>query len=288
MHYMPHAEEDPALRASPRSTWEIVRRVGVYLRPYRLLALGNIGCAIISLAFSFAFPQLTRMIIDDVTRADTRGYLWLIAALAAAFLLRDAFNILRLLVNNFFEQNVIFDIRRDVFARLQRLPVGYFDQRASGDLMTRVVEDVNSVERVLIDGTEQVTVCVVSVAGVLAILFCKNPGLAAVALVPIPILMGGTLAYTMTAHRRYRAQRRAASAMNALLMDNLQGIRQIKAFGRQDHEDARFAKRADDLRKGTLGVMRVWAVYSPAMTFAASLGTALVLWFGGSLVVSAS
>jgi ATP-binding cassette subfamily B protein len=90
----------------------------------------------------------------------------------------------------------------------------------------------------------------------------------------------------MTAHRRYRAQRLASSAMNALLMDNLQGVRQIKAFAREDHEDERFAKRADDLRTGTLSVMRVWAMYSPAMSFAAALGIGLVLWYGGAQVIA--
>lgn len=274
--------EDPTHRATSRSTLEIVRRVAVYLRPYRRLAAANIGCALVSTGFSLAFPQLVQVIIDDVIDGKTIGYLWLIAGLAAAFLLRDAFNGLRICVNNVFEQNVIYDMRRAVFAHLQRLPVGYFDQRASGDLMTRVVEDVNALERVLIDGTEQGTVALVSVVGVLTILFYKNPTLAVIALVPIPLLIGGTMWYTLTAHSRYRAQRQAASAMNALLMDNLQGIRQIKAFGRQQHEDERFAQRADDLRRGTLGVMRVWGVYSPAMTFANSLGVVLVLWFGAA------
>jgi ATP-binding cassette subfamily B protein len=69
-------------------------------------------------------------------------------------------------------------------------------------------------------------------------------------------------------------------------MDNLQGVRQIKAFAREPHEDSRFAERADDLREGTLGVMRVWAMYSPAMSFASALGIGLVLWFGGSQVMS--
>ena len=88
----------------------------------------------------------------------------------------------------------------------------------------------------------------------------------------------------LTAHRRYRAQRQAASAMNALLMDNLQGVRQIKSFGREAHEDARFAERADDLRRSTLDIMRVWALYSPAMGFAAAFGMALILWVGGGEV----
>jgi len=274
------------LNARSRSTLEVVRRVAVYLRPYRALALGNIACALGSLAFSLAFPQLVQWVIDDIIHGTTTRYAWLAAGLAGAFFMRDLLNGIRIWVNNFFEQNVIYDMRRDVFKHLQRMPVGYFDQRASGDLMTRVVEDVNAVERVLIDGTEQGTVASLSVIGVLIILFYKNPVLAWMALAPIPILAGGTLCYTLTAHRRYRAQRRAASAMNAFLMDGLQGIRQIKAFGRQEHEDERFDRRADDLRRGTLGVMRVWAVYSPAMTFAASLGIALVLWLGGSLVAA--
>ena len=196
---------------------------------------------LISLACGLAFPRLVQVIIDDVVRGQRSGYALPAICLAGAFLLRDLFNSLRIIIDNVFEQNVIFDMRRDVFARLQRLPVGYFDQRASGDFMTRVIEDVNSVERVLIDGTEQGTVALLSVAAVLVILFCKNATLAAIALAPVPLLVAGVLWYTLTAHRRYRAQRRASSAMNAFLMDSLQGVRQIKSFGRQQHEDDRFA-----------------------------------------------
>ncbi len=277
--------EDTGLETRRRSTREIIRRVSPFLWPYRWLALANIGCAILSLAFAFAFPRLTQFIIDDIIGRQERELLLpVIGALFLAFLLRDLFTSLRIRINNVFEQNVIYDLRRAVYAQLQRLPVDYFDARASGDLMTRVIEDVNSVERVLIDGTEQGTVAILSVCGVLAILFTTQPTLAAIALAPLPVLVAGALWYTLTAHRRYRAQRRAASAMNALLMDNLQGVRQIKAFVREHHEDHRFAERADDLRRGTLGVMLAWANYSPAMSFAAALGTVLVLWQGGAQV----
>jgi len=284
----PHlnANADPTFTAKARSTWEIIRRVSVYLRPYKAMAFGTVACAVLSLAFSFAFPKLTQFVIDDVIAKQRPDLLTpAVLGLIGAFLLRDLFNNLRIRINNTLEQNVIYDMRREVYARLQRLPVNYFEPRASGDLMTRVIEDVNSVERVLIDGTEQGTVALLSVVGVLVILFWTNPLLAAVALVPIPLLTGGALWYTLSAHRRYRKQREAASALNALLMDNLQGIRQIKAYGHQEHEDHRFAERAAALRKGTLSVMRVWANYSPAMSFAAALGSALVLWIGGGLVL---
>jgi ATP-binding cassette subfamily B protein len=279
--------EEEVSAAKKRSTWEIVRRVSVYLRPYKGMALATIGFAILSLAFSFVYPQLTKFVIDEVLgkkRAELLAPAML--GLIGAFALRDLFNSLRIRINNTFEQNVIYDIRREVYARLQRLPVGYFDQRASGDLMTRVLEDVNSMERVLIDGTEQGTVAVLSIIGVLTILIMTNPSLAAISLIPLPLLATGAILYTTTAHGRYRAQRVASSAMNALLMDNLQGVRQIKAFAREKHEDDRFARRADDLREGTLGVMRAWAMYSPAMSFAGALGAALVFWFGGRDVLA--
>ena len=89
----------------------------------------------LSLLASFAFPKLTAYAIDEVIRQGRTELLMpVMLGLIGAFLLRDLFNSLRILINNHFEQNVIFDMRRDVYARLQRLPVGYFDQRASGDL----------------------------------------------------------------------------------------------------------------------------------------------------------
>ncbi len=285
MHHLAYA--DPTFVARARSTREILKRVAGYLWPYKWMAVGTVGCALLSLAFALAYPKLTQYVIDDVIRQKRIDLLTpIMLGLLGAFLLRDVFNSLRIRINNTFEQNVIYDMRREVYARLQRLPVSYFDQRASGDLMTRVIEDVNAVERVLIDGTEQGSVAVLGIVGVTAIMFATNAKLAAVALVPLPLLTGGALWYTFTAHRRYRAQRRAASAMNALLMDNLQGVRQIKAFGREAAEDGRFAERADDLRKSTLGIMRVWAAYSPAMSFAGALGMALVLWVGGRQVLA--
>ncbi len=285
-HGAPSTEADPTFSAKSRSTWEVVRRVAIYLRPYKLASVATVACTVLSLLASFAFPKLTAYAIDDVIRQGrTEQLTAVMLGLIGAFLLRDLFSGLRILVNNHFEQNVIFDMRREVYARLQRLPVGYFDQRASGDLMTRVIEDVNSVERVLIDGTEQGVVALVGVLGVGAILIYSNPWLALVAMSPIPVLALGALWYTLTAHRRYRRQREASSAMNALLMDNLQGVRQIKAFGREAHEDQRFSERADALRRGTLGIMRVWAIYSPVMSFAGAIGFALVLWVGGRQVI---
>ena len=277
---------DPSLQVRSRSTWEVVRRIARFLRPYPWLVAGTIGCALGSLAGSFAYPMLTQWLVDRVIGGHRADQLpWAAGGLLAAFLVRDLANSLRIRLNNTLEQNVILDIRRELYARLQRLPVSWFDQRTSGDLATRVLEDVNAVERLLIDGTEQGTVALLSLVGGLVVLFLSHAHLACIALLPIPFLVGGVIWYTRTAHRRYRAQRQASAAMNSLLMDNLQGVRQVKSVAREDFEDQRFAERADALRQGSLTVMKVWAGYSPSMSFIAALGTVAVLVAGGRMVL---
>ncbi len=289
VQYLAHVHGDAkgAFAVRPRTTGEIIRRVAGYLRPYPLLASGTIVCALLGQLATFAYPKLTRFVMDDVIGSGRKEQLGgAILGLLAAFALRDAFNSLRIRLNNRFEQNVIFDIRCQVYGRLQQLAPSWFDHRATGDLMTRVIEDVGAMERLLIDGTEQGVVAVLGVLGVATLLFLNDPALAAVALIPVPLLVAGGVWYTRTAASRYRARSQASSAMNALLMDNLQGIRQIKLFGREAHEDSRFAQRADALRKGTLTVMKAWAGYNPAMQFASALGTVLVLWLGGRKVIA--
>src|SRR5205085_3557746 len=286
-HHHSKTKADPTFSAKSRSTWEILRRVAAYLRPYKLMAAATIGCALFSMAFSLAYPKLTQFVIDEVIgnkRVDLLTPMML--GLLGAFLLRDLFNSLRIRINNTFEQNVIYDMRREVYACLQRLPVNYFDQRASGDLMTRVIEEVNAVERVLIDGTEQGSVALLGILAVTTIMFATNPTLAWVALIPLPILTAGALWYTLTAHRRYRLQRQAASAMNSLLHDNLAGIRQIKSYVREADEHTRFNSVSDRVRQATLILMRVWALYSPSMVLVGSLGIVLTVWFGARMVLA--
>ena len=146
--------------------------------------------------------------------------------------------------------------------------------------MTRILEDVSSVERVLIDGIEKGTVAVLQIVVVVVGMFYLSTKLALVALAPVPFLAGGALCYTLTTHRRYQLHRRAASAMNSLLHDNLSGIRQIKSFVREPEEDRRFSEESEELRRASLVVTRVWALYHSSMYLFGSLGVLLVVGVG--------
>jgi ATP-binding cassette, subfamily B, bacterial len=266
-----------------------VWRVFAYLKRYPGLAAGTLACAILGTLMVIVFPSVTKSIIDDVVRANRPDKLLPLIVLATvAFLVQHVFNSLRIILNNTFEQKVIFDLRSDLYSHIQLLPLRWFDNRATGDLMTRVIEDVNSVERVLIDGIEQGVVAVLQIIIVVAVMFYLNPTLALLALVPLPLLIAGALGYTLTAHRRYRLQRRAASNINALLHDNLAGIRQIKSFAREREEHGRFNRASDQLRHATLVVMRTWAIYSPSMSMFEAIGALLVLGFGSHAVLTGS
>ena len=266
-----------------------VWRVFAYLKRYPWLAAGTLTCAIFGTLMVIVFPSVTKWIIEDVVRANRPDKLLPLILLAAvAFVVQHVFNSLRIILNNTFEQKVIFDLRSDLYSHIQLLPLRWFDNRATGDLMTRVIEDVNSVERVLIDGIEQGVVAVLQIVIVVAVMFYWNAKLALLALVPLPLLIAGALAYTLTAHRRYRLQRRAASNINALLHDNLAGVRQIKSFAREREEHARFNRASDQLRHATLVVMRTWAIYSPSMSMFEAIGALLVLGFGSHDVLTGS
>ena len=258
-----------------------VWRVFAYLKRYPLLAIGTLSCAIAGTLMVVVFPAVTKLVIDEVLvkgRSERLAPLVLTAALA--FVLQHGLNAIRIILNNTFEQKVIFDLRSDLYSHIQMLPLRWFDNRATGDLMTRILEDVNSVERMLIDGVEQGLVALLQVVIVLGMMFYVSTSLTLVGLVPAPFLAGGALWYTLTAHRRYRLQRRASSAMNSLLHDNLAGIRQIKSFVREREEHTRFNSVSDQLRHATLVVMRVWAIYHPSMYLIGSLGIVLVVWVG--------
>lgn len=256
-------------------------RVFAYLRRYPFMASAQLFCAITGTLMVVVFPAVTREVLDVVVPKAQWERLTPLALMAlAAYFAQHLFNSLRIQLNNTFEQKVIFDLRSDIYQRLQTLPLRWFDNRPTGDIMTTVSEDIPSVERVLIDGIEQGLVAVLQILVVGVFMFRADVELAMYALIPIPFLAIGAASYTATSKDRHRAVRKASSAMNSLLHDNVAGMRQIKAYAMEREEHARFNSVSEALKKATLHVMRIWAIYRPSMHFLSSVGMVLVLWIG--------
>ncbi len=263
-----------------------VFRVVTYLKRYPALAISQLTCAVLMTVLVIVFPEVTKEVTGEVIPQRDFDRLLPLALIAlGTFFATNLFNALRIILNNTFEQKVIFDIRSDLYRKIQRLPMRWFDNKRTGDIMTRVTEDVTAMERVLIDGIEQGVVALLQVLVVGAYLFIKDPQLAGVAMIPMPFLLFGAWAYTRFAPERHRRVRRATSSMNSLLHDNIDGIQQIKAFTREESELASFNESSNAVRLATLKLMRAWAAYNPSMEFFRNLGYALVIAFGAYWVM---
>jgi ABC-type multidrug transport system fused ATPase/permease subunit len=265
-----------------------VLRVFSYLRRYPGLASAQFFCATLMAVSVIFFPKIAQIVIDDIVPDPDRHpelLMWILLA-AGSYFIKDGLNCARIFVNNHFEQNVIFDIRSDLYRKIQRLPLNWFDSRRTGDIMTRVVEDVTSMERVLIDGIELGLVALIQLIAVGIVMYLTDFEVALWATLPIPILVVGAWIYSKDARHRHKAERNATSALNSLLHDNIAGIRQIKSYAAEPEEHANFNRLSDKVRKATLYLMKWWAFYNPSMSFASMLGYVLVLGFGAQAIIA--
>ena len=226
-------------------------------------------------------PWLIKIVIDDVIQAHRPELLgWAVAGLVGVYALRNSFASLRIRLNNTLEQRVVCDLRNQVFAALQRLSISYFENRSSGEIMSRVTNDTEHMERIFVDGLEGMLTAGLTLAGITTMLFMLNWKLAVLSLLPIPILIISASLFTKRVHHYYHDVRRHAAELNAYLHDALSGIRETMGFNRQAYEQDRFDTRSRRYSESNLDVMRLWSLYSPGMMFIGSLGTVLILWYG--------
>lgn len=260
-------------------------RVLQYLRPYRLLACTTLSSAIAATVMDLVPPWLIKIVIDDVIQAHRPELLgWVVAGLIGAYALKNSFASLRIRLNNTLEQRVVCDLRNQVFAALQRLSISYFENRSSGEIMSRVTNDTEHMERIFVDGLEGMLTAVLTLVGIIVMLFALNWKLALLSLIPVPVLILSATAFTRRVHRYYHDIRRDAAELNAYLHDALSGIRETTGFNRQAYEQARFDARSRRYSGSNLDAMRLWSFYSPGMMFIGSIGTVLILWYGAGEV----
>jgi ABC-type multidrug transport system fused ATPase/permease subunit len=261
-------------------------RVLHYLSPHRSLVVGTFLFAGLATAFELIPPWLIKVIIDDVIQAgQTELLAWVFLGLCAAYVLRGLCGSMRIRLNNGLEQQVVHDLHVQVFSALQRLSISFYENRPTGEIMSRVLNDTEHMQRIFVDGLEEIITAGLTLIGIMIMLFALNWKLALLALVPIPLLVVGAALFTKRVHGHYRVIRKGAAELNALLQDMLAGIRETMGFNRQPYEQERFDRKSDRCRQDTLKAMYLWSYYSPGMMLIGSLGGAMVLWFGTAEVL---
>jgi ABC-type multidrug transport system fused ATPase/permease subunit len=244
----------------------------------------TIGLAIASTLFMMVIPLVTRYVVNEVLpEKELSNLWWAVGAIAGCFFFRELFNSMRIRVNNTLEQKVLIDLRRDLHDKLMELPIGYFDSRKSGDIASRVIEDVQSVERVILDGTEQGSTALLTIIGTASVLFYFEPTLATLMILPIPIMLVMSRFHFKAQSKNWRKVRTSAGELNSLLIEDIQGNRLINSFALKNQEKKRFEQRSLELRDYTLKSMFRWSIHGPATNFVVSLGTVSVVGYGGFL-----
>ena len=181
--------------------------------------------------------------------------------------------------------NVVADVRADIYKHLQRLSLRFYEDKQTGQLMSRMVNDSDLLEHLIAHAIPDVLVNVLMLIGVTAVLLSMSWRLALLSMLPIPLIvlaMRGLSKYVRPAFRERQAE---LGELNAALNDNLSGIREIKAFTREDIEAARIWDHIARYRDSMLRALRLMAMFHPFVEFASSLGTIVLIYFGGRIVL---
>ncbi|MGH7258216.1 MAG: ABC transporter ATP-binding protein [Nitrospiraceae bacterium] len=262
-------------------------RVVSYLKPYQGLALVTLLFAALATGLELIPPYFLKVVIDDVIEAHRPDLLpWVLGALAASYLLRTVCSSLRVRFNNSLEQQAVHTLRTEVFAALQRLSLSYFENRSTGEIMTRVTSDTEHVERIFVDGLEGLLTASLTLAGITITLFLLNWKLALLSMLPIPLLIVSASWFTKRVHGYYHDIRKNGASLNAYLQDALSGIKETIGFNQHDYEQSRFERLSQEYSTSNLRAMYLWSIYWPGMVFIGSLGTLLIIWYGAAEVLA--
>lgn len=262
-------------------------RIFLYTGRYRWRALTTFLLAVACTALVLVLPGVTKIFADEVIPGSQLDRIVPLAALAiGAIAVRQVLFTIRSLFNNAFEQRVVHDLRRQLYDKIQRLPMRWFDNQPTGDIMTRLASDVPAMERVIIEGIDQGLSGLLQFAVVFAYLCTQHAGLALLTVAPLPLVAIATMIYQKFAEPRYKAASEAGSELNSLLHDNIAGIRQIKTYTVEPQELERFDDRSRKVRRTHMNVVKANAAIWPFVSLVAESGIVLTIAFGAYWVVS--
>jgi len=266
---------------------KVISRVGKYLFRHKALFLITLLLACTMTVLSVLAPSVIQQVLDHALGTgigDGSILLQGVSLIAGIFFVKELLNCLRIRVNNKLEQKVIFHLRQDLHKQLLKLPINFYDSRKSGDISSRVIEDVQGVERAILDGTEQGAVAILTILGVTVMMFAQEPKLAFCVFIPLPILVVMAIQYAKVSKKNWRAVRDKSGELSSLLVEDIQGNRLIQSFGLQAREKKRFAKIARSLEALSLRAMYRWAIQGPGASFTSSLGVLGVIGMGAYLL----
>lgn len=273
----------------------LVRRLWVYVHPYRALFLGALGLALATVVVDLISPLLTQLAVDRfidpvggarLSAADRANGVFLlamayVAVLTVGFVLRYAEEF----VVSVLGQRVMYDLRSAMFDHLQRLSLSFFDHNPVGRLMTRITNDVDSLNDLFTSGAVPLIGDLLTLAGIVVVLLFENWRLALVVFVVIPPLLLVTAYFQRAMRNNFRAIRTRLARLNANIAENISGTQVVQLFNRERRNSAIFDDLNQDYRAATMRSLLFFSLFFPAVNLFAAVALALIIWVGGGQVV---
>lgn len=247
--------------------------------PWRVAA--GLAMGVAGTLLAYVFPALTQWFLDDVIPNRDIARIVPLAMLGlGAMFLKQLFFSLRTLANNAFELRMTYDLRSRLHEKIQHLPLKWFDRQSTGDILTRMADDVPATQRVILDGIDQGVPAVLQLVLTAGVMFWLDTKLALVVLIPVPFIAAGGWVYARWVSPRASEARRAAGGLNSLLHDNIAGIRQIKSYTLEEEKQRDFNASSGEYRRQQTRLQKAWSVYGPGMGFLGDTGVILLMGFG--------
>src|SRR2546425_4931343 len=266
--------------------WQIARRLLRYLNPYLRLLIPALVLTLVLNLLGILQPKFTEYAIDwYIIPRKTEGLMLLVWLFVGVQFLRFVFAYLQGILINSVGQYVMFDLRRQLYAKLQHQEVAYYDRNPVGRIMTRLTNDVDALNELFTSGVTDVLGDLVMIVAIITAMLWMDVQLTLVTLLTIPMLWAATTWFRKGARRGYDMVRTRIARINAFLQEHLAGAQTVQIFNGEAKSLRRFAAINDDHRKANIDTIFFYAVFFPLVDFIGAVGIALIIWFGGYRVM---
>jgi ATP-binding cassette, subfamily B, multidrug efflux pump len=262
--------------------FRVAKRLLSYIKPYWYLAAFALVLTVLVNVLGSLQPRFTQIAVDDyITPKKTDG-IWLFAlAFFGLFLFRFIFSYVQEILLNNVGQKVMFDIRTQIYTKLQHQEVSYYDKNPVGRIITRITSDVDALNELFTSGVIDVLGDLVIIFAIIAQMFWLDWKLALVSLISVPLLFTATNWFRKHARNGFDKVRTRTAKLNAFLQEHISGAQTVQLFNAEAKTQKNFDEINDDYREANIETIYYYSIFYPMVDFIGTIGVALVIWFGG-------
>lgn len=264
----------------------LMKRLVSYLRPYSAKVFIAFILLVISSLLGLIGPYLVKVGIDNYISVGKIDGLWIVALIYIVGLtIHFTVMYLQVYMLQKVAQDAMYDLRKDIFTHLQKLPVKYFDRNPVGRLVTRVVNDVDVLNQMFAAGIVTIIGDVLTLVGIIVVLLLMDFRLALITFTVLPVMFAGMMYFKLKAREAFRKIRSRIAAINAFMQEQVSGMSIVQAFVGEKHSFEKFDRANLRHTEANLQAVLYYSVFWPATSLVLSVATSLILWYGGGEII---